>query len=246
MDQRINQWVPYWGNRVEEWDVVNEPIGAGGAGWDLIGWDNLPKYFAQVKQLQPGMKTYLNDWGLASGGADHQNQDIALVNQCIDQGVIDGIGMQLYPKGKLDIPSIIKNVQMFADLGIELKLTEYSYIQATTPVSDETKLRDTFDVLTALYSIKQVNGFMWWGCFGDGSILDANGKLTPVGEEIAYLMYDKWWTNTSGSAGSDGTYTTSGFFGNYNITVTANGRTKTVPASFLMYNGLRDFTVVMG
>ena len=46
------------------------------------------------------------------------------------------------------------------------------------------------------------------------------------------LVYNKWWTRESGKTSSDGKYSVSGFYGDYDVTASANGKTKTVSASF--------------
>jgi hypothetical protein len=51
-------------------------------------------------------------------------------------------------------------------------------------------------------------------------------SITPQGAAYRDLVFNKWWTRTSGKAGSDGTFITRGFFGDYEIT--AGGDTKTV------------------
>jgi len=236
MDERINYWVPYWGNRVVEWDVVNEPF-SGSAGWDIVGWDRIGEYVTQVKEMQPGMKTYINDWGCVIGGQAKQDNVYNLMKGLIDKGVpIDGLGMQYYPDGSFNVGNAITNVQRFAALGLDLKLTEYAYGQGQKKVpEDSVKAKDTSGLLLGMFSIKECKGFIYWGNFGPNGILNPNAELSEMGCALAYFMYDKWWTNEAGTTGADGTFGTRGYFGEYNITVTADGKTKTVPVKHLMY-----------
>ncbi|MBR5518489.1 MAG: hypothetical protein IKV86_05610, partial [Clostridia bacterium] len=45
------------------------------------------------------------------------------------------------------------------------------------------------------------------------------------------LVYNKWWTEETGVTNENGEFKTRGFFGDYDITVTLNGISKTVSTS---------------
>ena len=250
MENRLNYWVPYWGDRVVEWDVFNEPFAAEVRnGLKLVaGGENninalIEEYIRKVKAIQPGMKTYINDFGLLTGTENKKNNFTAMINYLkANNAPIDGIGMQLYPTGKLNMANIISRFQHWETFGLELRLTEYAYIQADPQPSDAVKARDSFDILVACFSTKACKGFIWWGPFG--SVISNNNGLTDVGACFAYLLYEKWWTNTQGTTDEAGAFATRAFYGDYKITVTANGKTKTVPVRFLT-GGKTNFEISM-
>jgi len=109
-------------------------------------------------------------------------------------------------------------------------------------MTDEVEGRNYFDVRRAAFANKANTGLIWWGAIG--GILKQNNDLTPMGEIFAYLVYHKWWTNVKGKTAGDGTFTTRGYYGEYAITVTANGKTKTVPVQ-LFTGGQTRFDIVM-
>ena len=53
--------------------------------------------------------------------------------------------------------------------------------------------------------------------------------ITPQGKAYQDLVYNKWWTKTSGKTEDNGIFTTRGFYGDYEIT--AEGKIKKVSLS---------------
>ena len=243
MDERIETKVPFWGDRIYEWDVFNEASGSHDA-MDLCGWEIMEEYLHRVRELQPGIKLYLNEYGLLWGTQEkHWKWVEDLVADYKAKGVpLDGIGIQLYPKAKLDMSSIVAQFDRFAKMGVELKITEYGYQQAPATMSDEIKGENYFNVLHAAFANKANTGVIWWGAIG--GIVKQNNELTPMGEILAYLAYHKWWTFATGKTADDGLFKTRGYYGEYEITVATNGKTKTVPVK-LLTGGQTNFDIVM-
>ena len=58
-------------------------------------------------------------------------------------------------------------------------------------------------------------------------------SLKPSGYVYQDLVYNKWWTrDAKATTGADGKATVRGFYGDYDVTVTHNGVTKTVEAAY--------------
>ncbi len=55
--------------------------------------------------------------------------------------------------------------------------------------------------------------------------------MKPSGKAWTDLVCGDWWTTSEGKTGKAGEYSTRGFLGDYEITVTANGKTKTVKST---------------
>ena len=51
------------------------------------------------------------------------------------------------------------------------------------------------------------------------------------GEVYKDLVFKRWWTNTDGKTGAQGTFATRAFLGDYEIEVKAGGKSKTVRAN---------------
>ena len=244
MDERINTKVPFWGDRIYEWDVFNEPSGSYDA-MDLCGWGIMDEYLKRVRELEPNIKLYINEYGYLWGATNEKHWTWLndLLSGFKNNGTpLDGLGIQLYPKAKLDMPSIVANFDRLAQTGLELKITEYGHQQAPENMSDEIKGENYFNVLHAAFANKANTGVIWWGAIG--GIIKQNNELTPMGEILAYLAFHKWRTNAKGKTTSDGVFKTRGYYGEYEITVTANGKTKTVPIK-LATGGETNFEIRM-
>ncbi|MBE7046981.1 MAG: hypothetical protein E7396_06145 [Ruminococcaceae bacterium] len=96
-----------------------------------------------------------------------------------------------------------------------------------------------------------MDGFLMWG-FWDGHnykayspIYDSDWNLKPAGEAYVDLVYNKWWTkDAKANTGADGSATIRGFCGDYDVTVTANGKTTTKMVAFHKgYDNVLEITV---
>jgi hypothetical protein len=62
----------------------------------------------------------------------------------------------------------------------------------------------------------------------DGPIFNADWTLKLSGEQFLDLVYNKWWTQEEGKTNADGTFKTKGYYGDYLITASKDGKTQTV------------------
>ena len=142
----------------------------------------------------------------------------------------DGIGLQSHYSSVVNIEDVIAFYNKLDEkYGKRLKVTEYDFA-----TSDE-KLQGNYtrDLLIATFAQESADGFVLWGYkggLGDRYVLyDNNWNEKPGLNAWQDLIYNKWWTNESGTTSAAGLFTTSGFYGDYDITVTTkDGKTKTV------------------
>lgn len=117
--------------RIRDWDVVNEVIGDDGKMRETVWSKHLgPGYIAQAfrwaREADPAAKLFINDYSTELLGT---KSDLlyTLVKDLLAQGVpIDGVGFQCHLEGSTvpDFESIRANFQRFADLGLEVQITE--------------------------------------------------------------------------------------------------------------------------
>jgi hypothetical protein len=90
------------------------------------------------------------------------------------------------------------------------------------------------DLLIASFSHPKVDHFIMWGLWdgdhwlGNGPLYNLDWSPKPAHKVWQQLVFKDWWTRVSGRSNTKGEYSTRGFLGNYNVTVSANGKTKTV------------------
>jgi GH35 family endo-1,4-beta-xylanase len=96
------------------------------------------------------------------------------------------------------------------------------------------RLRDS--ILIA-FAHPAIDGITQWG-FWQGqhwiptaALWRKDWTIKPIGQAYIDLVYRTLWTDTSTRTARDGSAQVRGFHGDYEVTVTANGQTKTVPVT---------------
>ena len=129
----------------------------------------------------------------------------------------------------------------------KLKVTEFT--NAITDMAYQGNF--TRDIMIASFAEDDMTGFILWN-FWDSSvddsfrtIYDNNWNLKPAGEQFIDLVYNKWWTKDAKAVtDAQGKATVRGFYGDYDITVNANGKTKTVMAAYHKgYDNVLEITI---
>ncbi len=225
----------YARGKLTEWDVLNEPCTSKDV-QALLGNEEMATWFQKAREIDPDAKLYLNDFSiLASGGYDlsHQNCTYDTVKFILDHGgPIDGIGLQSHFDSNLTAPTRVWEVlDRFAQLGKDLQVTEFDI-----NIGDEKVQADyTRDFLTATFAHPKIVGFMMWGFWAgqhwlpQGAMIRQDWTTKPNYDVWNQLVYKDWWTDVQGATGADGVFRVRGFQGDYDVAITANGQTRTVP-----------------
>jgi len=238
--QRINRHiadeVAALRGRLVDWDVVNEPYDNHDV-TDILGNGELIAWFKLARQNDPDVRLTLNDYAiLSAGGLDTRHQDHfeKTLRFLKDGGApITGLGMQSHFGGApTPPPRMLAILDRFAAIGLDISITEHDI-----DTSDEQLQADfTRDFLTTVFSHPAVTAVLTWG-FWENSHWRPNAayyrsdwSLTPAGQVWLDLVTKAWWTNAALETAADGTARTRGFLGDYAITVTRGGVSKTVPA----------------
>jgi hypothetical protein len=128
---------------------------------------------------------------------------------------------------------LFKRLDRFAAFNKELEVTEFDI-----NTNDEGTQADyTRDFMTAVFSYPQFKAFIMWGFWEgahwrpSGAMLRRDWSEKPNAQAYNDLVFKKWWTNATGKTSGQGTYTTRGFLGDYEIEVKASGKSKTQHAT---------------
>ncbi|MFD5317713.1 endo-1,4-beta-xylanase [Streptomyces sp. NPDC127098] len=192
MTNHITNVVTHYRDSVEYWDVVNEVFNEdgtlrGSVFQNTIGQGYIANAFRAARAADPDAKLCINDYNIEGTNAK-SNGLYNLVSSLLNQGVpIDCVGFQSH--FILDqIPSTFQaNLQRFANLGLEVNITELD-IRMTTP-ADATRLArqatQYAGVVQTCLAISNCGGITVWG------ISDADSWIPGVfpGEGAACL-YD--------------------------------------------------------
>jgi uncharacterized protein (TIGR03437 family) len=236
---RINNHIAdvmgYAKGKLTEWDVLNEPYTNKDV-QAVLGDAEMAVWFQKARAADPAVKLYINDYSiLESGGYDlpHINGYYRIIQNILaGGGPIDGIGLQSHFNSNLTPPPrVLELLDQFAAFGKDLQVTEFD-----VNVADEQVQADyTRDFLTTCFSHPAIKGFMIWG-FWEGAhwlpvaaMIRRNWSTKPNYDVWNDLIFKQWWTDVRGATGPDGVYRTRGFLGDYDVEVTVNGQTQTIP-----------------
>jgi len=126
----ITAEVGRYAGKIAAWDVVNEPLNEDGTMRDSIWLENLGQgYIADALKwahaADPAAKLYINDYNLESVGPKSDAMYDLAKSLKAAGAPLDGIGFQGHLDTTYPFPSDwAKNMQRFADLGLEVAITE--------------------------------------------------------------------------------------------------------------------------
>ena len=238
----------YFAGKVIEWDVVNEPYNNN----DLLktlGRDAMATWFKLARAADPTAVLYLNEAGQPNSPPGHPRYDVFYDDLTMLKGEgapIGGIGMQGHFGTDLRPPAELWSIyDRFATFGLPIRITELDI-----DVDDEQLQADYLrDFMTATFAHPATNGIILWGFWENhhwrpkAALWRADWSLKPVGQAWIDLVYGQWSTDAAGETGPDGRFAARGFYGDYDVTVTAGGKSKTVSAS--MPSGSLDLKVTL-
>ncbi|MCF7884990.1 MAG: endo-1,4-beta-xylanase [Candidatus Marinimicrobia bacterium] len=227
--------------RISEFDLNNEMI-HGNFFTRKLGYGVINEMAYMAKAGNPDITLYLNDYGILAGGGYNKSRYIQQIEQLLANGVpIDGIGCQAhfitsdendsYGRAAASSRELQETLNELSELGLPIKITECLFTADTKALMGE-ELRRVFPIF---FAHPNVEAIVMWGFWAGAHWVPRtamwNKDWSPTPQVKAYqeLVFNKWWTDTSGPADSDGIYSTDAFYGDYIIT--SNGQEKKVTLS---------------
>ncbi|MFF4798139.1 endo-1,4-beta-xylanase [Streptomyces sp. NPDC001351] len=196
LQNHITTEVGRYKGKIAAWDVVNEAFNEDGTyrsdlWYNTLGADYIANALTWAHAADPAAKLYINDYNVEGVNA----KSTALYNLVKDlkaRGVpIDGVGLQAHLILGQVPSSLQQNIQRFADLGVDVSITELDVRMALS--ADSTKLAqqaaDYRSVLNACVAVTRCAGVTVWG-FTDSdswvpSTFPGYGAATPYDENYA-------------------------------------------------------------
>jgi endo-1,4-beta-xylanase len=153
MYDHIDALVGHYAGRIPYWDVVNEAIDKVDDVWtyrstlwhDCIGDDFIDLAFQRAHADDPNAKLLYNDYNIEQMGNGHADRVFELVKDMVTRGIpIDQVGLQSHyyvtpdggTSGVPDMSKIRDNIARYAEIGIEVQITECDF-RIGKPLSDE-------------------------------------------------------------------------------------------------------------
>jgi endo-1,4-beta-xylanase len=248
VDERMREQVNALKGKIPEWDVLNEPF----TNYDIQGRiatsgleaiegvlpaSSVARWFQLARAADPDAKLFLNDFGILERLNPVQQQyDLALL-QYVQHlgGPVDGMGFQgHFGASGPQFADMQRVIDDFAPHVETMSLTEFDF----TTLDPTLQADVTRDVMTFIFSQPEFNLFQMWGFWdgdhwlGNAPLFSRDWTLKPSGAVWRDLTQNTWRTNISGTSDGDGVFAADAFYGTYDISVSAAGKTCTSSASF--------------
>lgn len=231
IDEMINH--PELRDYVRDWDVLNEITtnrtleNAYNNDSNLANGRKLyNQIFERVKEYDPGLELYINDYmAISSGSANLVARYKTFLDELRDANVpFDGIGFQCHigsiPNGIPQVEQIFN--EFYQRYGKRMKVTEYDI---NGNIDEDTQADYMRDLLTLTFSHPGMDAFIMWG-FWDGNhwkdnapMYNLDWSLKPSGEVFIQKVYDEWWTSETQLSDQSGKSTIRAFKGKHEVTV---------------------------
>jgi endo-1,4-beta-xylanase len=181
--------------RIDHWDVVNEPFNEDGTRRQsvfqtAIGDSYIAEALRAARAADPAAKLYVNDYNVEGVNAK-STALYNLVKSLKEQGVpIDGVGLQAHLiLGQ--VPSTLQtNIQRFADLGVDVAITELDIRMTVPPTSAQlAQQKAEYNAVTgACLAVARCEGVTVWGFTDSDSwipdVFEGYGAATPYDENF--------------------------------------------------------------
>jgi endo-1,4-beta-xylanase len=172
MYNHIDKVMGHYKGKIPMWDVVNEAFEEDGnyrnSFWyRTLGKSFIENAFIRARAADPDAKLIYNDYNLEytgskSNGAYNMLKDLKSRNI-----PVDGIGFQMHLdiQYSIDYNDFAKNLQRFADLGLEIYVTEMDVRVSSNPSSSELQTQASYykNIIEKCMAQPAVKGIQVWG-----------------------------------------------------------------------------------
>ena len=189
-----------YSGRIDQWDVVNEPLAFGGAGFDpenfffqTLGEDYLDIAFEAARAADPDAQLFLNE--TLTELPSMFDGLIQLVEGMQSRGVpIDGVGLQShYFLARPDLAALQSQLERIEALGLLVELTELDiplFVFGAEPDPLAAQAQAYADVFAACVAVAACSGITTWGIDDSDTWLDSFG-LTQGFAPNRPLLFDE-------------------------------------------------------
>ncbi|BDI23006.1 endo-1,4-beta-xylanase [Herbiconiux sp. L3-i23] len=193
-DEHISTLVSRYADQVDTWVVVNEAIWGpaeldGGdpqyadTVWnDVLGEEHIERAFRAARTADPDAELMYNETGAEELGPKSDFL-YAMVKDFLERDVpIDTVGLQFHIESTdpPDMESVQQNLQRFADLGVDVRITELDVVIDGDSEDREQLQADIYSgVLDACLAVDGCTGYTTFG-FSDRYSWDELGEAMPL------------------------------------------------------------------
>ncbi|KAF4316674.1 hypothetical protein G195_009915 [Phytophthora kernoviae 00238/432] len=177
LENHITKVMTYFGDTCYAWDVANEVMGddanyRSSFWYTKTGTDYISTAFKTANSVKKSLglkaKLYYNDYNTDTVNAK-STAVLKMVQGLLDEGItVDGVGFQSHSKytDTTTAADLVKNLERFTDIGLEVAYTELDVSSSSTsPSAAEQKQQKTVytNVISACQQVKDCVGVTIWG-----------------------------------------------------------------------------------
>ncbi|HEY8463106.1 MAG TPA: endo-1,4-beta-xylanase [Bacillota bacterium] len=172
MYNHIDKVMNHFKGKVLVWDVVNEAFEENGnyrtSFWyNTLGKSFIEKAFIRAREADPNAKLIYNDYNLEYTGSK-SNAAYNMLKDFKSRGIpVDGIGFQMHLDIQygFDYNDFARNMQRFADLGLEIYITEMDVRVSSNPTASELQTQAEYykGVIEKCMDQPAVKVIQFWG-----------------------------------------------------------------------------------
>ncbi|WP_437730137.1 endo-1,4-beta-xylanase [Sorangium sp. So ce1335] len=203
--RHIENVMGHFKDRINHWDVVNEAVitnsdtGVGNPRmrpsvfFNALGERYLDLAFQIAREQDPTAKLYYNDYSI---DALNEKADFVyeMVKGMVERGVpIDGVGFQMHigpPNNEAGGADVAANLRRFADLGLEVLISEMDINRCGGVVTAEEQLTYYHDIVAACFSMPECTAITFWGINDGRSWLNSWSGALCNGQSSQSLLFD--------------------------------------------------------
>lgn len=160
--------IGHYKGKIKSWFVVNEPLEP--SFWEqALGPDYITDAFRWAHEADPQAKLYINEYAIEMPSAQ-SDRYYHLVQGLVQQGIpVSGVGFQdhLDLAQKYDLSQMTSNLQRFADLGVQVEITEVDiktqYLHVPTSQRLQQQARLYGEIVSTCQAVKACDGIVIWG-----------------------------------------------------------------------------------
>ena len=228
--QRVRDIMGRYQNKIEFWEVVNEP--------SHLAEPKIDQPYRWAREADPRAYLIVNDYHVLADGCPGFFRLLSAAKQ---HGVpFDGIGIQAHEPRTMRFPldRVQEILDRYASLGKELHITEFTPTSAGQKITGSHREGVWDEAAQADYAVKfyrvcfahpSMRAITWWDLCDQGSWLPGGGMLRadmspkPVYDQLKRLIHEEWKTRVTATTDADGRFSFRGFCGEYRVVIERPG-----------------------
>ncbi|KAF8405066.1 hypothetical protein HHK36_009963 [Tetracentron sinense] len=247
VDSRIQSLMNKYKEEFIHWDVSNEMLH-----FDFyeqrLGPNASLHFYETAHQSDPLATLFLNDYNVVETCVDDNSTVDTYISKLRelkrDGAMMNGIGLQ----GHFTVPNLPLMraiLDKLATLGLPIWLTE---IDISRTLGNKTQAIYLEDVMREGFSHSSINGIMLWtalhpsGCY-QMCLTDNNFNNLPAGDVVDKLLQEWQTGKKEGKTDEHGSYSFSGFLGEYKMHVTYGNKSTNSTFSLCRGDETRHFSI---